>query len=122
MCEQIFERGINATRSVTLYWGARTREGLYLLDLAEEWAATQKNFRFTPVLSEPTPNCNWSGRTGLVHEAALADLSDMSGMEAYVCGPPVMVEAARAAFTGKCGLAEDAFYADAFLTAADTAA
>jgi CDP-4-dehydro-6-deoxyglucose reductase len=122
MCEQIFERNINASRPVTLYWGARTRDGLYMLALAEEWARTQKNFRFVPVLSEPTPACNWTGPTGLVHEAVLADIADMSGTEAYVCGPPAMVEAARETFIGKAGLAEDAFYADSFLTAVDTAA
>ncbi len=122
MCEQIFERGLNETRPVTLYWGARTREGLYMLDIAEEWALSQKNFRFVPVLSEPTPACNWSGRTGLVHEAAFSDIPDMSAMEAYVCGPSVMVEAARSSFIEQRSLAEDAFYADAFLTAADTAA
>lgn len=122
MCEYIFERRINETRPLALYWGARTREGLYMLALAEEWARSRKNFQFVPVLSEPTAGCAWSGRTGLVHEAVLADYADLSALEAYVCGPPAMVEAARASFIGRRGMSEDSFFADAFFTAADTAA
>jgi CDP-4-dehydro-6-deoxyglucose reductase, E3 len=40
----------------------------------------------------------------------------------YACGAPVMVEAARADFSAKCGLPPEEFYADAFLTEADKAA
>jgi CDP-4-dehydro-6-deoxyglucose reductase len=70
------------------------------------------------VLSEATPDCAWNGRTGLVHLAALADLPDLSGFEAYVCGAPAMVDAARRDFAA-VGLADDAFFADAFTTAAN---
>jgi CDP-4-dehydro-6-deoxyglucose reductase len=38
---------------------------------------------------------------------------DLSGHEAYVCGAPAMVDAARKAFTAR-GLPEDAFFSDAF--------
>ena len=41
--------------------------------------------------------------------------------QAYVCGVPVMTQAARAEFIA-AGLPEDEFFADAFVTRADLAA
>jgi CDP-4-dehydro-6-deoxyglucose reductase len=74
------------------------------------------------VLSGPEIDGDWSGRTGWVHEAVIEDFPDLSGHEVYACGAPAMVSAARGDFTGKCGLPAEAFYADAFLTQAETAA
>lgn len=117
-----FEKSLHRQRPISLYWGARTRRDLYQLDVPEAWAAAQPGFRFVPVLSEPGPDCAWQGRTGLVHAAAMQDLPDMRGIEAYACGAPAMVAAARRDFTALCHLPEDAFLADAFLTTADTLA
>jgi CDP-4-dehydro-6-deoxyglucose reductase len=74
------------------------------------------------VLSEPAPDDDWAGRTGFVHQAVMHDLPDLSGHQVYACGAPVMVDAARADFTARCGLPEDAFFADAFTSQADAAA
>jgi len=70
-----------------------------------------------PVLSEPAEEEHWEGRTGLVHEAILADHPDLSGYGVYACGSVRMVEAARPAFVAQ-GLSEDACYSDAFVPAA----
>ena len=51
------------------------------------------------MLSEPQPEDHWTGRTGLVHEAILADFPDLSGHQVYACGSVEMVEAAHPAFT-----------------------
>ena len=71
------------------------------------------------MLSEPRPDDGWTGRTGFVHRAVMADLPDLSAFEVYACGTPVMVEAAQADFVGRCGLPAAAFYADAFTSEAD---
>jgi CDP-4-dehydro-6-deoxyglucose reductase len=39
------------TRPMTIYWGAKTRSGLYLNGLAERWAAEHPLIRYVPVLS-----------------------------------------------------------------------
>jgi CDP-4-dehydro-6-deoxyglucose reductase len=136
IAEHIFERGLNrdtdagdsapgstprAARPVVLYWGARTRADLYLPALPESWAREQPNFRYIPVLSEPTVGDQWTGRTGFVHRAVMEDLPDLSRHQVYACGAPVMVDAARRDFESVCGLPEDEFYADAFTSAADLA-
>ena len=101
-------------RQMMLYWGNRTTTDLYMTDLAESWQQKHDNFTFIPVLSEALPQDNWSGRTGLVHQAVLEDLVDLTGYQVYACGAPAMVEAAHKDFTKLRGLPEDEFFSDAF--------
>jgi CDP-4-dehydro-6-deoxyglucose reductase len=121
ICEAVFRRGLSAEQPLTLYWGCRRRIDLYSLETAERWAVEHPGFRFIPVLSEPSEACGWSGRTGLVHQAVMADHPDMRDVEIYACGAPVMVEAARRDFIARCGLPVDSFFADSFLSEADRA-
>ena len=111
----------HCTRPLVLYWGARTRPDLYLHELVERWTREHHNFKYVPVLSEPRAEDGWRGRTGLVHEAVMKDIADMSGCQVYACGVPVMVEAARRDFTAQCGLPADEFFSDAFIPAAPAA-
>ncbi len=115
MLQEAFRSGI--ARPMILYWGVRHAEDLYERDLVEGWARTHPNFRFVPVLSEPSPRDNWSGRIGLVHEAILAEHPNLSGYEVYTCGSVQMVEAARPAFLAQ-GLPDEACFSDAFLMSA----
>ncbi len=102
-----------STRPIHLYWGARAKRDLYMVALAESWAEQYPHIQFIPVLSEPKAEDHWQGRTGYVHEAVLEDFTDLRAFEVYACGPPPMVYAGHAAFTAK-GMAEDAFFSDAF--------
>ncbi|HEX5340256.1 MAG TPA: CDP-6-deoxy-delta-3,4-glucoseen reductase, partial [Gammaproteobacteria bacterium] len=85
-------------REIRFYWGARARRDLYADELLRGWAASQPGFHYVPVLSEPRPEDDWSGRTGFVHEAVMSDYADLSGFDIYLSGPPPMVEAARQTF------------------------
>lgn len=86
------ERGIE--RKATFYYGARTRRDLCfekeLLALAE----TLPDFRYVPALSEPGQQDRWDGEVGLITDVVQRDGGDLTGADAYVCGPPPMVEAA----------------------------
>lgn len=114
MVEHAFHIGIE--RPLHLYWGVRSRRDLYLPDLPGCWAREHAGFRYTPVLSEP--DADWRGRRGFVHQAVIEDYPDMSGLEVYMSGPPVMVHAGRDAFEAK-GLGVEHMYSDAFEYAAD---
>ncbi|HET8747956.1 MAG TPA: 2Fe-2S iron-sulfur cluster-binding protein [Ramlibacter sp.] len=109
--EDAFKRGIR--RPMRLYWGVRRPQDLYLLPLAEQWQREHPQFGVVPVVSEPQPQDHWSGRTGLVHEAMLADAPELAGVEVYVCGSVRMVESAVPALLAR-GLDEDACFSDAF--------
>jgi CDP-4-dehydro-6-deoxyglucose reductase len=106
---------------MVLYWGARAKRDLYLPDLPGQWQQQGRNFTFIPVLSDPAPEDNWPGRTGLVHQAVLDDFADLSGYQVYVCGGPAMVDAARKSFIGTRGLPEEEFFADSFTYAVQPA-
>ncbi|HEY0063279.1 MAG TPA: CDP-6-deoxy-delta-3,4-glucoseen reductase [Telluria sp.] len=110
---------LGSTRPVHLYWGGRRPLDLYMHGLCEEWAATVPHFRYVPVVSHALPEDHWSGRTGFVHAAVMADLADLSGYQVYACGAPVVVDSARRDYVKRCGLPADEFYADAFTSEAD---
>ena len=120
LVEDLLERGTR--RPIRLYWGARSREGLYMDNLARSWSAQLDDFHYIPVLSQATPDDAWDGRTGLVHEAVMADHPDLSQWEVYACGAPAMVEAAQRDFVARCALPASAFHADAFTFSHDPAA
>ena len=111
MLEYAFAGGMK--RRMLLYWGVRSLADLYLGDLPRQWEREHANFSFVPVLSDPAPEERWSGRTGLVHEAILADFPDLAGYQVYACGSAAMVEAAHPAFRAH-GLAQDDCFSDAF--------
>ena len=115
--EQLQQLG--SSRPVVLYWGCRSKADLYLHDWALQAAASMPQLRYVPVLSDPRPEDGWSGRTGFVHQAVMADLPDLSAHQVYACGAPVMVESAQRDFVAKCGLPAEEFYADAFTSEAD---
>jgi CDP-4-dehydro-6-deoxyglucose reductase len=103
----------NIKREITIYWGAKSREDLYMPELPEAWSKEYPHIKFIPVLSDALPQDNWQGRTGLVHQAVLDDIADLSAYEVYCCGAPAMVEVAHVSFL-QAGLPEHAFYSDAF--------
>ena len=106
-------------RDAVLYWGCRSRADLYQHGWAEAAAARMPSLRYVPVLSEPLPEDDWRGRTGLVHQAVMHDLPDLSAHQVYACGAPIMVDTAQRDFIALCGLSPDEFYADAFTSEAD---
>lgn len=108
-------------RPMTLYWGGRRPQDLYMDDLAQQWAKTLPHFSYIPVVSDALAEDQWSGRTGFVHQAVMADHPDLSGHSVYACGAPIVVQSAQRDFVAQCGLPEDEFFADAFTTAADLA-
>ena len=93
-------------RPMGLYWGCRTEPDLYMPPPA---------IPYVPVLSDVA----WAGRTGFVHQAVMDDLPDLTGYQVYACGTPAMVDAAQRDFCKRCGLPENEFFADSFLTEAD---
>ena len=111
MLEHAFHGGLK--RRMILYWGVRRRSDLYLAGLVEQWAREHASFTFVPVLSEPRPEDGWTGRTGFVHEAILADYPDLSAHQVYACGSVQMVEAAHPAFV-KHGISSNDCFSDAF--------
>lgn len=110
---------IGIERPITLYWGGRRPQDIYMSELASQWQRDHDQLTFIPVISDALPEDQWTGRSGLVHQAVMEDFPDMSGYQVYSCGAPVMVEAAHRDFTANCGLPESEFFSDAFTPSVD---
>jgi CDP-4-dehydro-6-deoxyglucose reductase, E3 len=117
LVEHAASRGI--TRPMTLYWGGRRPQDLYMSELCERWAKEMPHFRYVPVISDALPEDGWQGRTGFVHRAVMEDFPDLSAFQVYACGAPVVVDSARRDFTEHCALPPEDYFADAFTSAAD---
>ena len=104
---------IGLERPIHLYWGVRSKEDLYMDELAKSWTKQNPLIRYTPVLSDQKEEDNWTGRTGYVHAAIMEDYADLGPYEIYGSGAPEMVYAGRDEFV-KNGLDLDFYYSDAF--------
>lgn len=86
------ERGID--RKATFYYGARTSKDLCFTEELQELTQTLPAFRYIPALSEPGDDDGWDGEVGLITDVVRRMESALAGADAYVCGPPPMVDAA----------------------------
>jgi propane monooxygenase reductase component len=98
------------------YYGARRPEDLFHVEELEELVERLPDFRFVPALSEIEADRNgWAGETGLITDVVDRLEEDVSEVEAYVCGPPPMVEAAIALLERR-GVPESQIHFDKFTT------
>ncbi len=110
---------LKSERSVSLYWGGRRPQDLYMHALCQEWTSSLVNFKYIPVISDALAEDQWQGRTGFVHQAIIADHADLSTCQVYACGAPIVVDSAKRDFVALCQLPAEEFYADSFISEAD---
>jgi propane monooxygenase reductase subunit len=72
------------------------------------------DLRFVPALSEE----DWDGEQGLITDVVDRMEDDLAEVDAYLCGPPPMVDAAIALLERR-GCPESRIYFDKFTTTAD---
>lgn len=109
------ESGIQ--RKVTYYYGGRTRRDLFHLEEFERLAEKLEDFKFVPALSEPSPEDSWDGEVGLITDVVDRLEADLNGYEAYLCGPPPMIDAAISTL-GAHGIPEAKIFFDKFTVTA----
>lgn len=100
----------NSTRPITLYWGGRKPEDLYLDRQLKKLSDQHANMHYCPVV-EQAPE-TWHGAQGLVHNAVMAEQSDLNEADIYVAGRFEMVRVIRDAFHAQ-GLPLSQLYGDA---------
>jgi Na(+)-translocating NADH:ubiquinone oxidoreductase F subunit len=90
---------MKTTRKVSFWYGARSLQELFYQDYFEALDQQHEDFTWKVALSEPLEQDHWSGDVGFIHEVLkdqyLAQHPDPSAVEYYLCGPPLMVQAAR---------------------------
>ncbi len=100
-------------RQIELFYGARAAADLYDIGLLEAWARDHPSFRYHIALSDEPEGTDWSGQRGLVTDLVQDRLFDGFGLEAYLCGPPPMIDATIPVLEA-IGVEADDIYADRF--------
>ena len=110
------------TLPITLVYGQRSREELYYDAEFRALAEQHPNFSYVPALSNEAEGSDWTGARGYVHDAAKVHFGgSFQGQQAYLCGPPPMVEACIGTLM-QGRLFERDIYTEKFLSAADAQA
>jgi propane monooxygenase reductase subunit len=104
-------------RPATFYYGARTADDLFALEEIERLGGELPGFRFVPALSEAEEDGDWDGEGGLVTDVVDRLEEDLEDVDAYLCGPPPMVDAAITLLERR-GVPEAHIYFDRFTTTA----
>ena len=103
-------------RRITLFLGARGREDLYGLAELERWAGRHDGFDYHVALSAEPAASAWRGGRGPVTDLVAETVTDGFGLEAYLCGPPPMIDAALPILDA-LGVAPEDIHTDRFLAA-----
>ncbi len=93
------EDGSIETREVWYFFGARAVRDLFYVDWLNELDARYEKFHFVAALSEPAPDDNWEGETGLITEVLdryIKEVVPQGEKEGYLCGSPGMLDACMA--------------------------
>jgi propane monooxygenase reductase component len=99
------------------YYGARGPRDLFHLDELAELERRLPNFRFVPALSHCDEDADWEGERGLITDVVSRLEEELGEVDAYLCGPPPMVDAAIA-MLDQGGVPESRVYFDKFTTTA----
>jgi len=111
MLYDMLEKGIN--RECIYFFGARSARDLFLVKEMRELEKKLPNFTFVPALSQPLPEDDWKGETGLITEVLDRHVKSGENTEAYLCGSPGMIDASVAVLTKK-GIPEEKIFYDKF--------
>ena len=111
------ETGAYPEKEIWYFFGARSLRDMFNLDEMRELAARWPRFHFVAALSEPKPEDNWTGETGLITDVLDRYLQGKvdagKGLEGYLCGSPGMINACINVMK-KNGMGEDKIYFDKF--------
>lgn len=100
-------------RKISYFFGARSKTDLFYTEELRGLEKECANFKYIPVLSEPRPDDKWTGETGFVTQALERHMHSNGNTEAYLCGPPPMIDAAIKVLAKK-GVNEIHIYYDKF--------
>jgi Na+-transporting NADH:ubiquinone oxidoreductase subunit NqrF len=100
-------------RKITLFYGARQKSDLYHYDELKKLEEKYQNFHFIPALDTPEPE--WEREVGLITDVMKRYLSKdrVDNTEAYLCGPPLMMDAVIKILT-ELGVKEEDILFDKF--------
>lgn len=103
-------RGTSYDQPVSLFWGVRRHEDMYLRSLAQRWEQEWPAFKFRPVVGDDEDN-DWGGHHDQLVRTVLATGMDWANVEVHASGSPTMVYTLMDALV-EAGLPQAAFFSD----------
>jgi len=102
-------------RKCYLFFGARTTRDIFYYDEYKALAAKHPNLKIFYALSDPLQEDEkWDGETGFVHLTVDKQLTQNGAKrQAFLCGPPPMIDAVIEVLKGK-GMKEEQIFFDKF--------
>ncbi|MHC4626558.1 MAG: FAD-binding oxidoreductase [Planctomycetota bacterium] len=98
-------------RTCWLFFGCRTTDDIFYLERFQELRKKHPNFHVIYALSdELRPDEKWDGETGFIHLACDKYLEQGIARQAFLCGPPLMIEAVTRVLEEKGIRPDDIFY------------
>jgi Na+-transporting NADH:ubiquinone oxidoreductase subunit F len=101
-------------RKIRFFFGARTQNDLYFINILSRLEIENAWFSFIPCLSNEPPGSDWQGERGMINEIIRRQVKDAAANEAYLCGPPGMIQACVQVLTTLAMPQENIFY-DSFI-------
>jgi len=90
---------LNSDRNISFWYGARSEQEMFYREYFEDLESRFDNFSFHYAYSEPLPEDSPAPFMGFIHDALysqyLSRHDDPSELEYYLCGPPLMMRAAK---------------------------
>lgn len=101
-------------RTCYLFFGCRGTRDVFYLDEYKELAKKHPNFHVIYSLSDPLKDGEtWDGDTGFIHLSCDKRLEKGVPRQAFLCGPPPMIDAVTVVLKEK-GIAEEDIFYDKF--------
>lgn len=98
-------------RTCWFFFGCRTTKDIFYLDEYQELAKKHPNLHIIYGLSDPLgPDEEWDGETGFIHLACDKYLEPDVERQAFLCGPPPMIDAVTVVLEQKGIRPADIFY------------
>ncbi|HEB30245.1 MAG TPA: 2Fe-2S iron-sulfur cluster binding domain-containing protein [Spirochaetes bacterium] len=98
-------------RKCHLFFGCRTTKDIFYFENFETLSKKHPNFKFTYALSDPlSEDEKWDGDTGFIHLSLDKLLPVTHKRQAFLCGPPPMIEAVIEILKDKKYRDEEIFY------------
>ena len=89
---------LDSSRKISFWYGARSLKEMFYDEEFRELEKKYENFSYHTALSDPLPEDSWSGYTGYIshvlHDNYLMNHPTPEDCEYYMCGPPLMMDAA----------------------------
>ncbi|WP_250655671.1 2Fe-2S iron-sulfur cluster-binding protein [Alkalimarinus coralli] len=101
---------LNPEQKISLYWGGRQANDLYLLDKPSAWQVSYPNFSFRTVSGDIEDN-EWPGHHEQLFKTVLQDNHDLAACQVFASGSPGMVYATMDAFLEQ-GMPAENFHSD----------